>query len=90
MKQECLKMKFAVLSSLSLALLVSLALAPGIWTAEAKGPKMISGQVSEQKVDKLLSGIHWYESLPQAEAVAKQQGKPIVWVHMLGKMDGAT
>ena len=35
-------------------------------------------------------GINWYTSLEQAEAEAKKQGKLVLWLHMLGTMDGAT
>ena len=34
--------------------------------------------------------IKWETSLEAAEAKAKQNGKPILWVHMLGNVDGYT
>lgn len=35
-------------------------------------------------------GMKWHTSLEEAQAKAKQEGKLVFWVHMLGTMDGAT
>ena len=36
------------------------------------------------------SKIHWETSLDKAKAQAAASGKPILWVHMLGNIDGYT
>ncbi len=53
-------------------------------------PRILTGQVSQERVYDLTSKIHWYSSLDQAESVARQQGKLVFWIHMLGSLDGAT
>ena len=70
-------------------LIAALALASQA-AVSAKGPPMLDGYVSEQRVEKLASEIPWYQSLPKALEAGKQSGKLVVWVHMLGKIDGAT
>ena len=52
--------------------------------------KVLQGQVCEENVHKLTSEIEWYKSLSKAEKAAEEQNKLIVWVHMVGKIDGAT
>jgi uncharacterized protein (UPF0333 family) len=34
--------------------------------------------------------INWLTSLEDAKALAKQQGRLVFWVHMLGNIDGYT
>ncbi len=53
-------------------------------------PRILTGQVSQERVYDLTSKIHWHDSLSQAESVARQQGKLVFWIHMLGSLDGAT
>lgn len=36
------------------------------------------------------SKIHWETSLEKAKAQSAASGKPILWVHMLGNIDGYT
>lgn len=36
------------------------------------------------------SKIHWETSLDKAKAKSAASGKPILWVHMLGNIDGYT
>lgn len=55
-----------------------------------KQARLLSGQIAANNVDKLTKSIHWYTSLSQAEAAAQRQNKMIVWVHMLGQLNGAT
>ena len=52
--------------------------------------KVLEGQVCSTRVHQLTANIHWYNNLKDAEKVAQEQGKPIFWMHMLGKIDGAT
>jgi hypothetical protein len=53
-------------------------------------PRILTGEVSQERVFDLTNKIHWYSSLNQAESVARQQGKLVFWIHMLGSLDGAT
>jgi hypothetical protein len=50
----------------------------------------VDGVQQRQKVNELTHQITWFENMPQALASARQKGKPLVWIHMLGKIDGAT
>lgn len=54
------------------------------------GPRLVSGDVTAQKVTQLTSEIQWNQSLPQALYQAQRQGKMVFWVHMLGNLSGAT
>jgi hypothetical protein len=56
----------------------------------ARAEKVLEGQVCSQRVHALTSDIDWYKSLNKAEDTAREQGKLVFWVHMLGKIDGAT
>ena len=58
----------------------------GVETKDA-GAVVPSGIV-ENRVEKLNDKIHWYTSLDEAKAVAREQRKPIFWVHLLGDIDG--
>jgi len=75
----------SVLSSVAAAVLFML-LSP----AADAAPEVYSGYISRQQVDKLTCDIHWYNNLKKAQEAAQEQGKLIVWVHMVGKIDGAT
>jgi hypothetical protein len=52
--------------------------------------KVLEGTVCSSRVHELTSDIHWYDNLKEAEKTAAEQNKLIVWVHMVGKIDGAT
>lgn len=56
----------------------------------ARAEKVLEGQVCEANVHKLTSEIEWNKSLHKAEKLAKDQNKLILWIHMVGKIDGAT
>ncbi len=51
---------------------------------------LIKGDEAAYRVRELATGINWYTNLPQALSEGARTGKPIVWIHMLGKIDGAT
>ena len=53
-------------------------------------PSFVTGDVAQRQVSKLTGEIHWYNNLNQAEQQAQRQGKMIVWLQMLGRIDGAT
>jgi hypothetical protein len=56
----------------------------------APAEKVLQGQVCEENVHKLTSEIEWYKNLHKAEKAAADENKLILWVHMVGKIDGAT
>jgi hypothetical protein len=78
-------MKKASLSILSVLLVLGASL-----SLPAQAEKVLEGQVCSQRVHELTSEIDWYKSLNKAEDAAREQGKLVFWVHMLGKIDGAT
>ncbi len=51
---------------------------------------LIKGDVAAYRVKELATGMDWYTSLPQALQEGARTGKLVVWIHMLGKIDGAT
>jgi hypothetical protein len=58
----------------------------GVETKDA-GAVLPSGVV-EKRVEKLNDKIHWYTSLDDATAAAKEQKRPLLWIHLLGDIDG--
>lgn len=75
-------------AGLALALVFSLSFIPG---AGANAPQTVySGHVSARQIEKLTTEVNWFKDLKKAEAAAQEQGKLILWVHMVGKIDGAT
>ncbi len=56
----------------------------------AHAEKVLEGAVCSVNVHKLTSGIDWYTDLKKAEQTAAEQNKLVFWMHMLGKIDGAT
>ncbi len=53
-------------------------------------PGVLEGRDARVNVDNLTRQVQWFSSLRDAEDSARQKGKPVLWVHMLGKIDGAT
>lgn len=51
---------------------------------------LLDARESESNARKVRSDLGWSNSLSDAKQRAQQQGKMIFWVHMLGKLDGAT
>jgi hypothetical protein len=51
---------------------------------------MVRGTEARTNVDRLTSDVHWFSNLRDAEDSGRQKDKPILWMHMLGKIDGAT
>ena len=77
--------RFVISSTLAITALVLQATTTSINTKT-----VLNGEVCSANVHKLTSEITWYKSLSKAEADAEREGKLIVWVHMLGKIDGST
>lgn len=68
--------------------LMAIILAAGGFTAASA--ETLSGEDARRESSVTARSIHWETSLDAAEAKAKQNGKPILWVHMLGNVDGYT
>ena len=73
------------LSSLALSSVTLLGLAPA-----AFAEKVYTGEVCTTQVHKLTADINWQTKLNVAENEAQKDNKLIFWMHMLGKIDGAT
>lgn len=56
----------------------------------SNGALAIDGIEQRKNVTELTKQITWFDNMPQALASARQKGMPLVWIHMLGKMEGAT
>jgi hypothetical protein len=74
-------MKLKLLSLAALALLA---------IPQAFAIPMIKGDEASYRVRELSTGMNWYTSLPMALQESARTGKLVVWIHMLGKIDGAT
>jgi hypothetical protein len=48
----------------------------------------IAGNDLKAAVNTVRTSLHWHNNLEQAVADAKNQSKPIVWIHALGELDG--
>ncbi len=75
-----------------IARLASLALASfflSVWPAGA-APNLVSGTEQWENVNYLKKEIQWYDNLRQAQDAARQKGKMVFYMHILGKLDGAT
>lgn len=70
----------------SLLLSSSLGIAPTIARAET----VYQGTVCSSRVDSLTGQIDWQTDLKKAQKEAQEQNKLVFWMHMLGKIDGAT
>ena len=47
-----------------------------------------SGATASKKVDKLVNQLPWVFTLDDAKAQATKENKPILWLHVLGDLDG--
>lgn len=72
---------------LSLALIASIGLAQQM---QKPNKRAVSPEVANANAVKLLSSITWYDSLDAATAKAKEEGKLVFYMHMLGKIAGET
>lgn len=73
-------------SAITLAALLGLLFTP----AQSRAPAYLNGQTAHDRITALTSQVHWNTSLGQAEQQAREQGKLVLWVHMLGNISGAT
>ena len=74
----------------ALLLTAGLALVTLLSPPQARAEKALAGEVCTERVHQLTTDIEWNKSLTKAEEDAKREGKLVFWVHMLGKIDGAT
>lgn len=51
---------------------------------------VLTGKTAKENVQKVNSKINWHTNLNSALAEAHRKGKMVLWVHMIGKIDGAT
>lgn len=79
--------KYKRLSILAIALTIGLS---ALCTAASMATPVLSGQVCSENVGKLTNEISWSRSLDKVKEEAAQQNKLILWVHMVGKIDGFT
>ena len=50
-------------------------------------PKFKGTEVAK-RVDQMLSGVTWHGNFDDAMASAAEEGKPLFWLQMVGKLDG--
>ena len=48
----------------------------------------VDGKKLQPRVQRLIQDLHWHKTLAAAKAEAKRTGKPILWIHALGEVDG--
>ena len=56
----------------------------------ARAETVYQGNVCSTRVNTLTGQIDWNTDLSKAEQQAREQNKLVFWMHMLGKIDGAT
>lgn len=62
----------------------------GLVPSSARAETVYQGSVCSTRVNTLTNQIDWYTDLKKAEKDAQEQNKLVFWMHMLGKIDGAT
>lgn len=80
---------YSMLTSKKMGILLAALIALSI-NAPAQAEKVLNGSISAQRVAKLTSEISWLESVDDAKKQAKKGKKLILWVNMLGKLEGDT
>ena len=48
----------------------------------------VDGNKLEPRVQRLIQDLNWHKTLAAAKKEAVQTGKPILWIHALGDIDG--
>lgn len=56
----------------------------------AQHTMVVPSDVASKSAYVTNKGINWYQSLDQARAEARREGKLVFWLHMLGSINGAT
>jgi hypothetical protein len=81
--------RMALTTSILAVVLVS-AFSSTFGLAADAAPGIIEGREARTRLDNLTHQVYWFDNLRDAEASARQKNKPLLWVHILGKIDGAT
>ena len=86
----------SIVGWVGLAVLLGLA-TPAASTAAGDGPQAapltprslpkIHGSEVEKSVDRLVADVHWHRDLTHALAVAKEEGRPVFWLQLVGELD---
>jgi hypothetical protein len=48
----------------------------------------ISAEEAQKAAAKVLAEVHWHTDLSHALATAKEEGKPVLWIQLVGNLDG--
>lgn len=56
----------------------------------AGGSDFVPSTEASRNAHVVNKGMHWFTSLEEAQSAAKKDGKLVLWIHMLGTIDGAT
>lgn len=81
-------MRISILASVLCA--ASMAFAAATFSmAEAK-QMVLPGRVAKDNVIEVNRKIRWHTNLNSALARAHRENKMVLWIHMVGKLDGAT
>lgn len=56
----------------------------------ANAEKVLSGTVCQDRVSRLTRDIQWQSDFDSACELAREKKKLILWVHMVGKLEGDT
>ncbi len=56
----------------------------------AASPGLIDGRDVRTNIDNLTRQVLWFSNLRDAQDSARQKNRPVLWVHMLGQIEGAT
>lgn len=59
-------------------------------TAQATEMAVLPGSAAQTQAKMVCNRINWLTSLEEAKQTAKKEHKLIVWIHMLGNIDGFT
>ncbi len=70
---------------------IALAITVGVLASSASfGSPVYRGSVCAENVSRLTSEISWTRSLKNAKEEAVKKDKLILWIHMVGKIEGFT
>ncbi len=78
---------------LSIAVLLSCFFVASAYAAQdpkAQTRGLIPGYIAKDNIEKVNAGINWNTDLNRALKEARAQKKMVFWVHLVGKMEGAT
>ena len=63
--------------------------APGdTGVASSSTGNVVSADKAEKNATKLVDQLNWHSDLAAAQSQARKENKPILWLHVLGEIDG--